>query len=250
LWPFSNGQWTWVSGNGNTLGFVEFEKRFMFANPLYAPFRIIPGFMTRYVSGPNNPDLPGQLDEFSIELAATYQLGDVWTLDVGFRPSLNTDLSYVDGQSFRWLGHAVFARPTSATTQGVLGFVYLDREDIPALPVVGWVWQPNPMVKMEMVFPRPRLAMAVGQNPNDCGWAYVKGELGGNTWTIERASGAHDVATYRDIRLILGYETPFVSGIGAQVETGWVTSRKLMYESEDPDFTPPDTFLIRAGFCF
>jgi len=250
LWPFSNGESTWVAGTGNTLGFVELEKRFLFAKPSYAPFRIIPGLMTRYVSGPDTTDLPATLNEFSIEVAATYELGEVWTLDVGFRPSLNSDLSYIDGESFRWLGHAVFARQVSATTQGVLGFVYLDREDIPALPVVGWVWQPNPGVKMELVFPRPRLAVALGQNPEECGWVYVKGELGGNSWTIERANGAHDVATYRDIRLIVGYETPFTTGIAAQIETGWVTSRKLMYESGDPDFTPSDTFLIRAGFCF
>lgn len=250
LWPFSNGQWTWVAGTGNTLGFVEFEKRFMFANPLYAPFRVIPGFMTRYVSGPDVTDLPGQLDEFSIELAATYQMGPVWTLDVGFRPSLNTDLNFVDGNSFRYQGHAVFARPLSEVTQGVIGFVYLDREDIPALPVAGWVWQPNDGTKMEFVFPRPRLAMAVGDNPSECGWVYVKGELGGNSWTVERESGLHDVATYRDIRVILGYETPFTAGIGAQFETGWVTARKLMYESGTPDYTPPDTFLIRAGFSF
>ena len=250
LWPFSNGESTWVAGTGNRLGFVELEKRFLFAKPWYAPFRIIPGLMTRYVSGPDTTDLPATLNEFSIELAATYEMSDAWTLDVGFRPSLNSDLSYIDGESFRWLGHAVFARQVSPATQAVVGIVYLDREDIPALPVMGWVWQPNSLVKMELVFPRPRLAMAVGQNPDTCGWAYVKGELGGNSWTIERANGAHDVATYRDIRLILGYETPFTAGIAAQLETGWVTSRKLMYESNDPDFTPSDTFLIRAGFCF
>lgn len=250
LWPFSNGQWTWVAGNGDTLGFVEFEKRFMFANPLYAPFRIIPGFMTRYVSGPTTTDLPGQLDEFSIELASTYQLGQVWTLDAGFRPTLNTDLNFVNGDSFRWQGHAVFARQLSPTTQGVVGFVYLDREDIPALPVVGWVWQPNSGMKMEFVFPRPRLAMAVGPDPSECGWVYLKGELGGNSWTVLRESGAHDVATYRDIRVILGYETPFTAGLGMQFEVGWVTARKLMYQSGTPDYFPPDTFMLRAGFSF
>ena len=250
LWPFSNSQLTWVAGQGNTLGFVEYEKQYMFANPLYAPYRLIPGFMTRYVSGPDITDLPAQLGEFSIELAATYQLGQVWTLDVGIRPGLNTDLNYLSGESFRLQGHAVFARQLSATTQGVLGFVYLDREDIPALPIVGWIWQPNPGTKLEFVFPRPRLAMAVGENPSDCGWVYLKGELGGNSWTIERANGAHDVATYRDLRFVMGYETPFTAGIGAQFETGWVTARKLMYASGTPDYTPPDTFLIRAGFSF
>lgn len=250
LCPFSNGQWTWIAGQGNTLGFVEFEKRFMFANPLYAPLRIIPGLMTRYVSGPDTTDLPPQLDEFSIEVASTYQLGQLWTLDVGIRPGLNTDLNYLSGESFRLQGHAVFARQLSATTQGVVGFVYFDREDIPALPVVGSIWQPNPGVRMEFVFPRPRLAVALGNDLDTCGWVYLKGELGGNSWTIERADGAHDVATYRDLRFVVGFETPITRGIMAQIETGWVTSRKLMYASGTPHFTPPDTFLIRAGFSY
>lgn len=250
LWPFSNGQWTWIQGEGNTLGFVEFEKRLMFANSLFAPFRIIPGFMTRYVSGPNVTDLPPQLDELSIEVASTYQIGSVWTLDLGGRPGLNGDLSYVDGNTFRIQAHAVAAKELSTTTRGVIGFVYLDREDILALPVIGWIWQPNPTVKWELVFPRPRLAMSLGSNPDDSSWMYLKGELGGNSWTIERADGAHDVATYRDLRLIVGYETPFVDGMAAQLETGWVFARNLQYASGDPGYDPPDTFLIRAGLTF
>ncbi|MES2790248.1 MAG: DUF6268 family outer membrane beta-barrel protein [Planctomycetota bacterium] len=250
LWPFSNSQATWVAGQGNTLGFVELERRFLFTNPFNLPLRVIPGFMTRLVSGPDTTDLPPRLGEYSVEVASTYQLGQVWSLDVGIRPGLNGDFQYISSETFRLQGHAVAARQLSPTTQGVVGFVYLDREDIPALPVVGWIWQPNPMVKWELVFPRPRLAIAAGPSPDESGWAYVKGELGGNSWTIERDNGARDVATYRDLRVIVGYETPCTSRIGAQFETGWVFARKLMYENGDPDFTPRDTFLIRAGLSF
>lgn len=249
-YTFANGHVTWVQGNGDSLGFLEFERRLLIANPLWAPYRLVPGFVTRYISGPTSTDLPPYVTEFSLELAATYQLDDDWTLDLGIRPGLNGDLSYVDADTFRLQGHAVAARPLSPVTQGVIGFVYLAREDIPALPVAGLMWRPNPDVKWELVFPRPRVATRVGGLFNEEGWLYVKGELGGNSWSIERANGHRDVATYRDLRLCLGYETLLPSGIAFQAETGWVFSRKLMYASGTPDFTPNDTFLIRVGVNF
>lgn len=250
LYPFANGHATWVQGQGDSLGFTELDRRFLLTNPLIAPFRIIPGFMTRYVSGPDTTDLPPYLIELSMEVAATYQLEDDWVLDVGIRPGLNGDFEFVNNDTFRMQGHAVASRPLSMTTQGVLGFVYLDREDIPALPVAGLIWRPNPDVQWDLVFPRPRLATRIGGGPNNNGWLYVKGELGGNSWSIERATGQRDVTTYRDLRMILGYETLLPSGIAVQFEGGWVFSRKLMYESGGPDFRPNDTFLLRAGMNF
>jgi hypothetical protein len=249
LWPLSNAQWTYIQGNGDRLGFFEFEKRFMFLNPTQ-PIRIIPGFMNRYVSGPNKTDLPADLAEISIEAAGTYQLGDAWTVDAGVRPSLNGDFHFVNHDTFRMQGHFVAANRLSPDLQVVLGAVYLAREDIPALPVVGFIWQPSSDIKWELVFPRPRLAFRLNGDVGRPQWLFLKGELGGNSWSIERASGTHDVATYRDIRLIIGYEAILRNGLAANFEAGWVFARKLSYTSGTPDFTPNDTFLVRAGLSF
>lgn len=246
----TNGHVNWIEGQGDDLGFVEFDRRVMFTNPFYEPLRIVPGFATRYVSGPVTTDLPAQLFDTSLEVAATLQLADEWTLDVGLKPGLYGDYRFLNYDTFRLGGHAVASRPISPTTQAVLGFVYLSREDIPALPVVGFVFQPSPDIKWDLVFPRPRVAVRVGDGYSGNGWLYLRGELGGNSWSIQRANDHRDVATYRDLRLILGYETLVTSGIAANLETGWVFSRKLMYESGDPDFTPRDTFLIRAGLSY
>ncbi len=249
LCPFANSGITWIQGQGDSLGFTEFERQLLFTNPLIAPFRIIPGFTTRYVSGPDSVDLPGNLTELSVEVAATYQLPEDWVLDVGIRPSLNGDFKFVNNDTFRLPGHAVASRAISPTTQAALGFVYLAREDISILPVAGLIWQPNPDVKWELVFPKPRVAVRVG-GLSDNGWLYLRSELGGNSWSIERANGHRDVATYRDVRLILGYEAILPRGFAAQLESGWVFSRKLMYASDFSDFTPRDTFMIRASLSF
>jgi hypothetical protein len=249
LWPLSNAQWTYLQGNGDKLGFFEFEKRFMFMSPT-SPIRIIPGFMNRYVSGPTTTDLPPDLAELSIEAAGTYQLGADWTLDAGIRPSLNGDFQFVNHDTFRMQGHAVVANRVSPDLQLVLGGVYLAREDIPALPIAGFIWQPSSDIKWELVFPRPRLAFRINGDVGAPQWVFLKGELGGNSWSIERVGGARDVATYRDIRLIVGYEAILPNGMAANLEVGWVTGRKLMYASDTPNFTPNDTFLVRAGLSF
>lgn len=249
LWPLSNGQWTYLPGNGDKLGFFEFEKRFMFLSPT-SPIRIIPGFMNRYVSGPTTTDLPPDLAELSIEAAGTYQLGPDWTLDAGVRPGLNGDFQFVNHDTFRMQGHLVMANRVTTDLQIVLGGVYLAREDIPALPIAGVIWQPSSDIKWELVFPRPRLAFRINGDVGAPQWVFLKGELGGNSWSIERVDGARDVATYRDLRLIVGYEAILPNSMAANLEIGWVTGRKLMYASGTPDFSPSDTILVRAGLSF
>ena len=247
--PFAHTNATWIQGQGDSLGIVEFDRQLLFTNELIAPLRIIPGFSLNYMSGPNVSDLPPRLYEASLEVAGTYQLQNSWVLDVGLRPMLNGDFKYVNSDTFRLQGHAVASRPISQETQGVFGFIYLAREDISVLPVAGVVWQPNPDVKWELIFPKPKLAVRVG-GFTDNGWLYLRSELGGNSWSIERANGHRDVATYRDIRLIAGYEAILPEGFAAQFEAGWVFSRKLTYASDFSDVNPRDTFLIQAGLSF
>lgn len=249
LCPHASTNVTWIQGEGDSLGFTEFERRLLITNPLIAPFRLVPGFTTRYISGPDTVDMPGNVTELSLEFAATYQLQNAWSIDVGIMPGLYGDFKFVNYDTFRLQGHAVLSRPISAASQAVLGFVYLAREDISALPVAGVLWQPSPDVRWELVFPRPKVATRVGGFTED-GWLYLRSELGGYSWSIERANGHRDVATYRDIRLILGYEAIMPGGYAAQFEGGWVFSRKLMYASDTPDFSPRDTFMLRAGLTF
>jgi hypothetical protein len=137
------------------------------------------------------------------------------------------------------------------------------------LPVAGRIWTPKDWLRVEAIFPRPRLATRIGDSSH---WLFLGGELGGGTWAVERvnpyyvgASHAHplyvrshitekqfdDNATYRDLRLVFGWESVTEGSLSSSLEIGYVFNRKLSYRhSVGPifprgDYEPPDGFMMR-----
>jgi hypothetical protein len=125
----------------------------------------------------------------------------------------------------------------------VLGVEYLDRDDISLLPVAGIVFKPADHVRLDAVFPRPRLAVQVMDSDR---WIYVAGELGGGTWAVERVDLTSDNATYRDLRMILGVEQRPDIGRTSSLEIGYVFDRELSYRSGIGDYAPADAFMLRT----
>ena len=90
----------------------------------------------------------------------------------------------------------------------VFGIDYLDRGDIKLLPVGGLIWTPNPAMRFEVVFPRPRAVFQLSDRYR----LYVSGELGGGSWAIRRVSQDDDLATYRDLRVLHWDRVPLQRG--------------------------------------
>ncbi len=136
----------------------------------------------------------------------------------------------------------------------LFGVAYLDREDVPILPVGGLLWYPHPDLKIELAVPRPRIARRIywqGAFTDDVqDWAYVAGEFGGGTWAIRRVDGTNDLFTYRDYRLILGLQRKAIRGLDANLELGYVFSRAIEYAGTSPDVHPSDTLMLRLGFTY
>ncbi len=81
-------------------------------------------------------------------------------------------------------------------------------------------------------------------------WLYVV-EFGGDGWSIERAvPGLHDVATYRDFRILVGVEQRVPLELSWRLEAGYVFSRKLEYESIPASLHPDDTVVIRMTLSY
>jgi len=74
---------------------------------------------------------------------------------------------------------------------------------------------------------------------------YVASEMGGSTWDIERVDGTEDFFTYRDFRILFGFQGT-ISEQGECLEIGYVFGRHLEYRSGTPDYRPPDTILLRS----
>jgi len=109
---------------------------------------------------------------------------------------------------------------------------------------------PREDVRLEVIFPRPKLAYRLMRDESQSRWVYLAGEFGGGSWAIERTTGSKDVATYSDWRLILGLENKFANKTSWLFEAGYVFNRQLDYNSGAGDFDPGDTAMIRAGLTF
>ena len=151
-------------------------------------------------------------------------------------------------------GHGIAAWTCSPTITLVLGADYLDRTDVPLLPVAGLVWKPNDDAKFELVFPQPKISHRVYwngvRNPGVEDWVYIGGELGGGTWAIQRADGASDVLNYRDLRAFLGIERKAFGHISPRFEVGYVFYRKLELDQAQTDFVPTNTLMVRGALAY
>ena len=82
-------------------------------------------------------------------------------------------------------------------------------------------------------------------------WLYAFGEYGGGSWTIHHAGGNSDQIDINDIRVGAGVEWLSNLGFKAHFEIAWVTSREVVYRyNPTADFSPPDSFMLRAGIAF
>ena len=130
----------------------------------------------------------------------------------------------------------------------------------------GFVWKPNADWKIDITVPRPMIAKRISHSypkfdggylgcylpkvVETANWIYIAGELGGGSWAIRRASGANDVVTYRDLRLIFGYERENYGALDYHAEIACVFCRKYDYDSATPAIHPGAAIMLRLGATY
>lgn len=242
---------TWNSGSGNDLGIVDLDTRFTLYFPYVKGLLITPGYSAHMLNGPLTTDLPGTLYDNWVEFRWLKKWNDRWSSDIVVSPSLYTDYDNLSDDAFRITGRAIALYTASPEWQWAFGAIYLDRDDIKAMPAVGAIWTPNEDYKVELLFPRPRIMRKLsGSDDEKTRWAYLGGEFGGNTYAIERPGMVRDVVTYSVLRMYLGYEIKRTKGFSPRVELGWSFNRSLEYQSGVGDMDLPATAMLRIGGGF
>jgi hypothetical protein len=207
---------------------------------------------------PSHFDLPGELYESSIGLSWLRKRNDRWMFRwmLGVANATDGKNHSSDSWQFRGGGFALY-RPNERWTW-TFGAIALGRNDIPVVPAIGLIYQPNPEVRFDLAFPRPRASVLLVDDGCRQQWAYVGAGLDGGTWGYERANGTDDQVTYRDWRLVLGWESsprpepgmPFAIGRKFGAEIGYAFGRQFEFESELPDISIGDTVMFRAIASF
>jgi hypothetical protein len=252
---------TWLAGestDGNELGINDIELATTMSFPNFLgtpqPLRISPGFILHLWSGPDEAvtgfDLPSRA--YSGYLSFDYlsdpsrQAG----LETNFTFGIYTDFDGFDSDSLRYTGVALgWARLNSYTTLKV-GVEYFDRVDVKMLPAFGVFLAPNPDLRFNVYFPRPKLAQRLPNTWNRDVWVYVGGEYGGGSWVIERTAGALDQTDINDVRAFIGIESFFAQRITGFIEVGYVFDREIIYRSTMDHLKLDDTIMVRSGIAF
>lgn len=233
----THSDWTWVAA-GNDLGMFSMQSYPALA--LSQQSGITTGLGVHFLSGPSHTDLPPRL--FDFELA--YQTREIrtnhWMLDLKLGVGAFSDFEGSARKGIRFPGHAVSYYEVDRWLVTVLGVDVLDRDDISLLPVVGAVWRVHDALLLEAVFPKPRVQWQINQNHI----IYAGAELGGGTWAVERTDFSDDNATYRDIRLAVGYLRAKRAGESV-LEFGYAFDRDLEYRSGRGNYEPDNAWMLR-----
>lgn len=229
---------TWLIANGDNLGIFSMESFPTLSLTDESSIETGTGF--HFLNGPVATDMPPRLFDFQIAAhsRATQTKNFIFDLKLGI--GVFSDFEGSARKGVRFPGHAVAYYQWNPCLVSVLGIESLDRDDVSVLPVAGWVWRPREDLVLDLIFPRPKAQVKI--SPDNA--MYISGELGGGTWAIERVTGLNDVATYRDLRMVLGI-VDLDDDDDSALEIGWAFARALEYRSGLGNYHPDDSFILR-----
>ncbi len=202
--------------------------------------------------------LPPNLYQYSLGLSWVRPIKEKWMLRSMLGVALATDNRNTTSDAWQFRGGLFAVYERSDKWQWVLGAIAIGRNDLPVVPAIGAVWNPRPDLKVDLTFPKPRVSLLLSESESRQRWAYVGMELGGTTWAYERPDRMNDQLTYKDWRVVAGWEslptpiagTRFTAGRKLGFQIGYVFSRKLEFISNAPDISLADSLMFGINTSF
>lgn len=211
---------------------------------------VSPFFRIDLLDGPTAIDVPPTLYSTGVAFFQRKKWTERYSTTVLLTPSVRSDFTTREN-AFRLFGLGLLSWQASEQWSIDVGALYLDRADLGVLPVVGATWTPRPWWKIELTMPRPRLNYRVWkQGALAEAWAYVGGQLGGNTWAVSRTDGSRDELTIGELRLLFGYEVSRQGNRGGLIEFGYAFNRSVEYERQNIELDLDDGIFFQAGWKF
>jgi len=231
--------------------------------PLYPVFGPPPpfinaGYSFTHIAAPAALDVPESLQDFSLGLAWMRQINDKWMARFMLSGAFASDMHNTgsDAWQIRGGGFALY-RPNERWSWA-FGAMATGRNDIPVIPAVGVIWEPAPQCRANLMMPSPRISYLLAESSTRQHWGYVGGGLSGGNWAYDRASGAGEQLSYREFRLVLGWEsmpprppgTYRSTGTRFHSEIGYVFGRQFEFDYSGDDVDLNDALLLRTGISF
>ena len=267
--PSVSRGWVWqdhrltttiLPAGGSDFGITTFDLRTTLFSEVLPIVRLKPRMTWHYLSGPTRdsgrrnalPDMPARVYEVSVDFMLYLPINSYWSFLGNIEPGFYTDFQNTTGDAFRVPTRAFFLYRWNERIKAMLGLIYLDRKETAWVPGVGLIITPHEDLKIDLLFPNPKVAWRTYADQELEHWWYLAGEFYSGTWAIERARGAgvvNDIATYRDLRLVCGFEQRSVDGGKWFGEVAYVFDREIQYD-RFRDFQFSSTAMVRAGLTF
>lgn len=240
-----------ILGSAGSFGMTSLGFSGSVADEEDGPLWLNTKFGWHFLKGPGSPQVRPQFYDLALEVNYAQAIDDVWSLHLQATPTWASDFDNKDGEAFRMLGGGLLAVRLSPIWTAVAGGTYLDRDDLPWLPIAGFRLATDD-VQLDILVPRPRFAFRTDSDTDDDeSWIFVAGEVGGGSWAFEREeSGFHDVFNYRDLRLLAGFESREADGTRHVFEAGYVFDRQIEFGKGPGKLTPGETWVLRWGTTY
>lgn len=245
----------------NDIGLTFYDASVSFPTyPIFGPPppMINVGFGYTRIDAPFEMGLPDDLFETELGLAWMRKINDRWMTRLMAGTTFATDGKNDSSDAWRFRGGVFALYKRNPKWTWIFGAIALGRNDLPVVPAVGVIYQPNPAVRFDLTMPRPRLAFLLVDRGERQQWIYIGTALNGATWGVELADGTNDQLTYGDFRAVIGWEStptpepgmPFTRGRKLGAEIGYVFSRDFELDRQDSKIRLDDTLMLRGTVSF
>lgn len=231
----------WLPGGGEHFGWLDWQT-----DPYLRrgnKHGLTGSFNVHWLDGPVSSPLPSRLYDFTLGYQVRNKISDQFSYDVYTSVGAFADFETSAREGVRFPSHAVGMLHVNHSTDFVFGVDYLGRDDIAVLPVIGVSLRDVflPRLRMDLVFPRPRIDYML----NDEYRLYLAGLMNGGTWQIEFPDRTGHIMTYRDYRLLFGFESTDKDGSLSAWEFGYVFGRNLEFRDQPGQTQFDDAFVIQ-----
>lgn len=244
-------------GGADACGLVHAGASVMFAAPCpggYGSFLFSPTFDFDYFYElPRGLVMADSLYRAGLNLTWLNDVNDFWRVMLFVTPSYASDFETHSSKAIRVPGGGMAVWTPSPNWQFTFGALYTALESWSVLPIGGVIWQPNDVWRVEMTFPKPRICRRIETSAEWVGplWLYLAGEFSGGTWAVD-LSGRDDLATYRELRVMLGVERakPKLGELNVRCELGVSFCRKLYFEDAPAEYRPDAGLVQKLSIHF
>ncbi len=238
----SESSTTIVPSSASDFGWFSLESSPFSSSKAVSPdrdsFAFTGGIGIHFLRGPTTTPIESRLFDFVGGLQTRKTINSLFSYDLATSIGAYSDFEDSARDGIRFQSHAVGFLDMGLADL-VFGVEYLDRDDIKLLPVGGIVFR-NEDIRAELIFPRPRIDIALDEETS----LFFKGNLGGGSWDIERPDESNDVLTYRAFEVTVGLQNVGEESVSS-VELGYVFDRSIEFRNTNFEETFGDAFILR-----